>query len=246
MKRIVFTLITGIMLTGFLNAQVHLFIQEQEVNLADGKSSAWVFPVVRDLDEALEDLKQYCKVRSSVKMKSGGENLIIAEKVSIPTIATKRGDLIGYGSITENYYEVALVFQIGYDISVNSKDWAVEMKNLRSYAMEFMSYHYEQSYARRIKTLEKEIKSLEKERDQSESKIVNLTKKVASLHKKITKETDQAKIDTFNGEISILESDIEELQDILPGVQSQIELLGENVTKLKNESHTFQSTIGSI
>ncbi len=246
MKRFAFTLIAGIMLNRSRNAQIHLMLQEQEVTLTESRSSAWVFPVARDLDEAMDDLKQYCKDRSNVKMKSGGENLIIAEKVSIPTIATKRGDLIGYGYITENYYAVALIFQLGYDISVNSKEWAVEMKNLRNYAKEFMSYHYEQSYARRVKTLEKEIRSLEKERSQNESRIVSLTKKSGNFNKKITKETDQVKIDAFNAEISTLESDIEELQDTLPGLQSQIDLLRNNVDKFRNESYTFQSAIGSI
>ncbi|MCK5137218.1 MAG: hypothetical protein KAR19_15645 [Bacteroidales bacterium] len=54
------------------------------------------------------------------------------------------------------------------------------------------------------------------------------------------------KIEAFNGEISTLESDIEELRDTLPGFQSQIELLRENVNKFKTESHTSLSTIGSI
>ena len=60
------------------------------------------FPVARDLDEALDDLREYSKDRSDVKMKKDGENLVIAEKVSIPTFVTKRGDLIGYGYINEN------------------------------------------------------------------------------------------------------------------------------------------------
>ena len=114
-------------------------------------------------------------------MKNGGENLLIAEKVSIPTIATKRGDLIGYGFITENYYGMALVFQLGYDISINSMEWAVEMNNFRSYAKEFMSYHYEQSYSRRIEALEKEIKTPGKgDQDRMRIRLNSMTKKLAT------------------------------------------------------------------
>lgn len=79
-------------------------------------------------------------------MKKGGANLIIAEKVSVPVIITKRGDLIGYGFTKDNYYEIALIFRLGYDISINSKEWAVEMNNFCSYAKAFMSYHYEHYY----------------------------------------------------------------------------------------------------
>jgi len=246
MKNLYSTIIAVILFAGSADAQIHLFLQEQEINLKDGGSSAWVFPVARDLEEALDDLKEYSKDRSGVKMKNGGENLIIAEKVSIPAIATKRGDLIGYGFITENYYAVAMVFQMGYDISVNSKEWAVEMNNFRSYAKAFMSYHYEQSYARRISVLEKEIKSLEKQTGQNENKINSLNKKIENLNKKIFKETDEAKTETFKSEITTLESDIQALSDTLPQLKSEIEALQGNVDKFKSESHTFQSTIGSI
>jgi len=246
MKNLYTTIIAVILLTGSADAQIHLFLQEQEINLKDGRSSAWVIPVARDLEEALDDLKKYSKDRSDVKMKKGGENLVIAEKVSIPTIVTKRGDLIGYGFITDNYYGIALVFQLGYDISVNSTEWAVEMNNFRNYAREFMSYHYEQSYSRRIQALEKEIKALEKQTTQNENKINSMGKKIVNLNGKIAKESDDAKIGTFRSDITTLESDIQGLSDTLPRLKSQIETLQGNVDKLKNESHTFQTTIGSI
>ena len=69
MKKLYTLLIATIMLTGSINAQIHLFLQEQEIDLKDGKSSAWVLPVARDLDEALDDLKDYCKDRSDVRLK---------------------------------------------------------------------------------------------------------------------------------------------------------------------------------
>ena len=80
MKKILLILTAGIMITGSLQAQIHLFIEEQDVNLSDGKSSAWVFPVTGSLEEALDDLKEYCRNRSDVKLKKGDDNLLIAEK----------------------------------------------------------------------------------------------------------------------------------------------------------------------
>ena len=219
MKKLYAVYIVAILILPSLDAQIHLFLEEQEVNLKDARSSAWVFPVARDLDEALDDLREYSKDRSDVKMKKDGENLVIAEKVSIPTIVTKRGDLIGYGYITENYYGIALVFQLGYDISVSSKEWSAEMSNFRNYSKEFMSYHYEQSYARRIDVIEKEIKALDRQIKQNEGKIDNMTKRIATLNKRIAKETDEAKIETNKAEIITLESDIQELSDTIPPVE---------------------------
>ncbi len=239
-------IITAILVIPGAEAQIHLFLEEQEINLKDARSSAWVFPVARDLDEALDDLKEYCKDRSDVKMRKAGENLMIAEKVSIPTIATRRGDLIGSGFIKETYSGIGLVFQLGYDISVSSEEWGVEMNNLRNYAREFMSYHYEQSYLRRINAIEKEIKALEKETRQNENKITGMNKRVVNFKAKILKESDEAKVETFKVEITTLESDIQELTDTLPGLKSQIIILLGNVEKLRSESHTFQTTIGSV
>ncbi len=246
MKMMYSLLIATLLITPSIEAQIHLFLEEQEINLKDARSSAWVFPVARELDEALGDLRDYTKDRSNVKMKKGGENLVIAEKVSIPAIVTKRGDLIGYGFITDTYYGIALVFQLGYDISVNSIDWTVEMSNFRNYAKEFMSYHYEQSYTRRIESLEKEIKSLERQMNQNEGKIDNYSKKIAALNKRIAKETDNAKIESNKREISTLESDIQELTDANPKLKSQIEMLQANVSKFKDESNSYQAAIGSI
>ena len=246
MKKMIFTLIAGIILTGSLQAQIHLFLEEQEVNLEDAKSFAWVFPIPRNLDEALDDLKDYCKERSDLKMKKGGNNMIIAEKVSLPHIVTKRGDMIGYCYITEQYYAMAMVFQLGYDISLNSGDFANEMNNFRNYAKEFMSYHYEQFYSRRVEEQEKDLKDVEKERKQNENKIQNLTDKVNNLGKKIGKEEDTAKIQEFEAEINTLESDMQELMDTLPGLEAEINRLKTEISRLKTESNTYHGTIASF
>lgn len=246
MKTNLLLLLSGILFTGPLNAQVHMFLQEQEIELRDARSSAWVFPVARDFDEAFDDLQKYAKDRSDVRMRKDGDNQYIAEKVSIPIIASKRGDLIGYGFPTTSYNALAIVFQLGYDISVNRGDWPMEMNNLRSYAREFMSYHYEQSYARRIDELEKSIKSFERDIEQDERKIGNMEGKIDSNRKKIEKETDTAKVADMESEIATLESDIEELRNTIPGLRNDVDNMKGNVEKLRNESMTFQNAISAL
>ncbi|RPI41210.1 MAG: hypothetical protein EHM46_06745 [Bacteroidetes bacterium] len=179
-------------------------------------------------------------------MRKDGEQVLIAEKVSMPVIASKRGDLIGYGFATENYNAMALVFQLGYDISVNRGEWPMEMGNLRNFAKEFMSYHYEQSYARRIGELEKSVKEFERDIEQNERKIGNMEDKIGSTRQKIEKETDQAKITGMENEIATLESDIEELTNALPGLRNDVENMKSNIEKLRNESMTFQNAIASV
>ena len=246
MKKICTLLVPMVLVAFSAGAQTHLFLEEQTVQLEDGRSDAWVMPVINNLDEALGDLDKYCRDRSDVKMKKGGDNLLIAEKVSIPAISTMRGDLIGYGFITPNYYAIALVFQMGYDISLNSRAWEEEMANFRTYARQFMSYHYEQAYARRIDAIDNEMKDVEKEKGQNEKQIENLSKKIENNNKKIEKETDELKIGDYRTEITTLESDIENLSNTLPGLTSRLGELQKTRDNLNTEAHTYLGTIGSL
>ena len=170
----------------------------------------------------------------------------MAEKVSVPTIATKRGDLIGKGFITETYYGVALIFQLGYDISLNSVDFAPEMKNFRNYAKEFMSYHYEKSFTRRVVKTEDQINDLVKEVGQGDNKINSANKRIQNLNKKIAKETDESKLSQYKAEIEANEMEITSVSSHNSKLQEQIDQLKIDLDKIKEELHKFQGNIAAF
>jgi len=228
MKKQSITLFLSIFVVSIINAQDNFFLEEQLIQLEDTRFSAWVFPVAHDLDFALK------------------EYIMLGEKLSIPGISTKRGDLIGKGFITETYYSVALIFKLGYDISLNSVIWEQEMKNFRSYAREFMSYHFEKAFARRIDGVEKQISDLDKEKKQALNKIDSDNKKIQSLDKKISKETDETKIAESKTEISVLEDNIAGLTNTTTQLQDQIDSLKEDELDINAELHTVQENIGSL
>jgi len=246
MKKSMILLLAGLLLTVSLSAQIHLFLEEQEFIYDDGKVTGWVFPATGSQEEVLDDMKDYLKDRSDIKLKKDGDNILMAEKVSLPAITTKRGDLIGYSRITEQYYSMAVVFKLGYDISLSTTDWPKEMENLKHYVKAFMTFHYEQVYARRIKDLEKELKGEEKERGQTENKINGITNKINNASKKIGKETETAKIDILQAEINTLEADMKVLMDTLPGMQAKIDQLNKQIDQNKTESNTYLSTIATF
>ena len=246
MKTRAITLLTAMLISPMIYAQVHLFLEERQVPLEDGSATGWVFPVVQDLDEALKDLDDFCKDRSDVRMKRDGDNALIAEEVSIPAIATKRGDLIGYGFTSGTDNVLGLVFKLGYDITLNSQDWESEMNNFHTYARQFMSYHYEQAYDRRMEEIDKEIKTLEKEKDRIDKDIAQLNKRIENNNNRIEKETDEGKLSEFRDEIASYETDIENLNNELPSVESKLEELQGRKDKLNTESHTYLGSIGSL
>jgi prefoldin subunit 5 len=246
MKKLVIIFIIALLAVSSLHAQMHLFLEEQEVQYEDTRLSAWVLPIVNNLEEALKDLDDYIKDRSDVRMKKGGDNILIAEKVSLPAIATKRGDLIGYAYITDSYYAMALIFRLGYDISLSSKDWEKEMESFHNYARQYMSYHYEQAYARRMEDIDKEMKDLGKVKDKQEKDIEGMAKRIDNLNKKVEKETDELKISEYKAEITTLEADMGNLSSSLPELTSKLEDLQEKKDKLNTEAHTYLGTIGSL
>ena len=246
MKKMTLFVLARMLAFATLSAQIHLFLEEQEVILEDGKATGWVFPAAGTQDEVLEDMKEYLKDRSDLKLKKGGDNTLIAEKVSLPAVTTLRGDLIGTCIITEQYYSVAVVFKLGYDISLNSKDWQKEMESLRNYVKAFMAFHYEAVYARRIKDLEKELNDVEKDRKQTESKMASMTNKMNNLSKKIGNETETEKINSLQAEINTIEADLKALMDTLPGLDEQIAGLNKRLDQNRKESNAYLSTINGF
>lgn len=246
MKTRVILCLVALMISPLLHSQIKIFLEERQVPLEDGTCDGWVFPVVQDLDEALKDLDDFCKERSDVRMKRDGDNMLIAEKVSIPAIATKRGDLIGYGFTSGTDNVLGLVFRLGYDISLNSQDWESEMNNFHTYVRQFMSYHYENAYDRRMVEIDKEIKDLEKEKDRIDKDIVQLNRKIENNDKRIEKETEEAKLTEYKTENSLFESNIQDLNNQLPPLQSKLEELQGRKDQLNTEAHTYLGTIGSL
>lgn len=246
MRKIPYLLMIALVVTPVINAQIHLYLEEQEVQIDDGRQHGWVMPVVGDLDEALKDLDNFCKERTKVKMKKDGENLMIAEKVSLLSIVAKRGDLIGYAFNGPTNNALALVFRMGYDISLNSVEYESEMEKFRNYARQFMAFHYEQVYARKLDDIDKKMKDLEKDRGQAEKQIGNLNKKIENNNDKIEKETDESKITALKSEITTLGADKEILSASLPQLTAKLEELQTQKDQLSTEAHTYLGTIGSL
>ncbi len=246
MKKTLILLLAATLFSATLNAQDHLFLREQVITLEDGKVSAWVFPATDSQEETLNDFKDYLKDRSDLKLKKEGDDMLIAEKVSLPAITTKRGDLIGICRVTEQYYSMAVMFKLGYDVSLSTSEYPTEMESLRHYMKAFMTFHYERVYAGRISDLEDQIKDVEKVRDQTEGKIASLNKKFASNTKKITKETDTGKINELNTENTALEGEMKVMTDTLPGLVLQIDNLSKGVEENKTELNTYMSTISAF
>jgi peptidoglycan hydrolase CwlO-like protein len=138
------------------------------------------------------------------------------------------------------------MFRMGYDISINSEEYPTEMENFHTYARQFMSYHYEQAYARRIEVIDDEIKDLEKEKEKLEKDINSMTRRIDNINGRIEKETDESKLAEMRMEVTTLEGDIVNVQQMIPDLDLKLEELHARKDQLNTEAHTYLGTIGSL
>ena len=92
----------------------------------------------------------------------------------------------------------------------------------------------------------KALKDLEKDMNQTENKIKNMNNKIDNFHNKIGKEEDEVKVEEHKTEISALQSEINTMTATLPPMREQENQLRETINKIKTESHTYLSTIGTL
>ncbi len=61
MRKILSFFVVAVLYYNSSAAQIHIYLEEKEINLKDGKYSAWSFPVSLELDEAFDDFRQFSK-----------------------------------------------------------------------------------------------------------------------------------------------------------------------------------------
>ena len=57
-------LLVSVFILAPLSGQHHLFLEEQEITLPDGKVKGWVFPATASQEETLDDFKDYLNPNS--------------------------------------------------------------------------------------------------------------------------------------------------------------------------------------
>ncbi len=246
MKQFVYLLGIIFLFTLQTEAQIYLYLSEQELTIKEETYPAWVFPLAGAPEEALKDLDKFCRQRNDINMKRVSNDLLMAKKVRLPAVSKLRGDLIGYAFNLEPEQRMGIVFLFGYDIALNSRNRPVEMESMRKYVKSFMSYHFEQEYNRQLKIQEKELAALERERGQDLKKINQLTNKINNLGKKIGKATETADIEALEKEIRSLEAEVRQFMDLIPGLDQQIIQHQDSMDQLLAESHQYLGTIGNL
>ena len=235
-----------VLLSGSLQAQMHLFIAEQTVNIEDASLSAWVIPVPSSMEYALDQFQDFSKDRLDIRMKKEDDLLYMSEEVTVPRITALRGDLIAYAFSASGHNDLAIVYKLGYDISLNTMLWSAEMGNLRSLTKEFMLQLYSNYYTDSLAVLEKELDAVEKETSSMKKDVESNSNKINRSSKNLAKEKDQIKAADLEAEIGRLTAEIELINQQLPDLGDQAGKLRMKISALKNELVEVQNAVGAI
>jgi hypothetical protein len=224
----------------------HPFITENEVTTDDVTVSAWIISTTEDFDEAIQNLKSFMNDKYDLKIKKENNQTFIIEEVDLPHFSVKRGDLKTYLVPTDSVNVMAFSFLLGYDISINSRDYPKEMAELKKIVINFMEFHYHEYYNKRIDDETRILNKVQKNLQQDENKIGSMRKKVASLDKKARKETDEAKVQAWQSEISALENEIQTLLGGLPEQRENVSTHNQKISEIKNEMNDYHQVISGL
>lgn len=240
MKKIILALF---LIASFAASAQNVYLVEDMISTKDQAVNAFLFNIKGDFDEALDHYKSFMKDRYDYKVDKENKTTYMIEAVDLPNISLKRGDLKTYFVVTDSMNMLGFSFLLGYDISLSSKDRPEEMAHFRKLIIEFMDYHYNESYNTIIEDKTKILEKIKKDLAQNENKIGSLKKKVVSLAKKKDKEEDATKKVDLDADRQLTENEIKELEEKVTAQRADIIKKEKEIFSLKSELNKVHQTI---
>ena len=245
MKHALTTFVLLMFLSNSLLAQ-RLFIQASTIKTDDIPVDGWVINVKDDYNELSDHLRDYLKDNYDLKARKNGKMAMTVEKVDLPKLSMKRGDLNAYFFATDTSNVIGFAFLLGYDIFVNQEDYPDEFGRLRAFVLDFMEYHYQTHYQALIDEDNKNIDGIEKDIDQTNRKIRNLEKKLSNLDSKIAKEDEEGKKNNFIADQNEIKVEIETLNGSLPDLKTALEKEKVKLEEHRGELNYYHQQIAAL
>ena len=222
------------LLSGSVCAQ-NLTVTHTKIPVADVTVDVWSANLNDNLSFYEETFEDFTKQEFGTKSRDDGKNEELLEKVSIPQVTDKRGDLrlTFYTEGTRSKMGLSLI--LGYDIWINPKDYPEEMERLRNFARDYLRFHYTQYYNDIINDDMKLITSYKKSIEKAEKSIGNMRGQVTRNEEKIQTETNanrKSNLETKNQQNT---ADIERLEAEIPELQGKIDSLDEHILQIKDK-----------
>jgi len=213
----------------------NLTVTHSKILVSDVTADVWTSRLNDDKSFYEETFEDFTKQEFGSKSKSDGKNEELLEKVSIPQITDKRGDLrlTFYSEGAEN--KLGLSFLLGYDVWINPDDYPDEMERLRKFTREYLRYHYTHYYNDMIESDNKLIDDYKRSIEKSERSISNMRSQNTRNQERLQDESNNNRRSNLERKIGQNNSDIERLEAEIPEITEKIASLDEHILQIKEK-----------
>lgn len=178
-------------------------LYEEVITLNEKPAIAWVTVMEQDMDFSRKQFIQFAKENYHAKAKRSGKRMVWIEQADIPAISSQQGDLWVVFFPENESVRMAVAYVLGYDIVLNSRDYPVEMENLRQFSKAFVFYNERADYRDRIETDKKRVKRLTASQKKNRKLEKRMVSRIPRLERKILS------VDEENKKLALTQKSVE-------------------------------------
>jgi len=213
----------------------NLTVTHSKIPVADVTADVWSANMNEDMSFYEKTFEEFTKQELGSKSRDDGKNEEVLEKVSIPQVTDKRGDLRLTFYTEGDRNKLGLSFLLGYDVWINPDDYPREMERLRELTRDYLRFHYVHYYNDIIDEDMKLIDDYNKSIKKSEKSIVSMESQITRNRERLETETNSNRKSNLEKKNEQNQLDIERLEAEIPELQKKIASLNEHILQIKEK-----------
>ena len=233
MKNILF--VCSFALIGYDLSAQNLTVTHSKIPVGDVTADVWSANLNDNMSFYEKTFEDFTKKEFGSKSRNDGKNEEILQKVSIPEVTDKRGDLRLTFYTEGNQNKMGLSLLLGYDVWINPDDYPKEMDRLKKFTRDYLRFHYSEYYNEIIDKDLKLIADYKKSIEKSEKSISNMRGQIAKNEARLENETNSNRRSNMERKNQENADDIERLEAEIPEMQTKIESLDEHILQMKDK-----------
>ncbi len=226
--------ISAVFFFGSLCAQ-DLTVTHSKIPVSDVTADVWSANLNDDMSFYEDTFEDFTKQEFGSRSQNDGKNEELLEKVSIPQVTDKRGDLRITFYTEGDRNKLGLSLLLGYDVWINPDDYPEEMERLRRFTRDYLRFHYVHYYNDIIDEDMKQISDYEKSIEKSEKSIGSMRGQITRNEEKLNTETNDKRRANMERKNQQNLEDIERLEAEIPESHKKIESLNEHILQIKEK-----------
>ncbi len=212
-----------------------LNVIHRKISVTDLTVDSWSATLNDNMSFYEKTFEDFTKKEFGTKSRDNGKSEELLEKVSIPQVTDKRGDLRLTFFTEGSQTKMGISLMLGYDVWINPEDYGEEMERLRHFSRDYLRYHYTEYYNDIIEKDLKLISSHKKSIEKSEKSIKTMRTQISRNEEKLNNETSTGRRSSMEKKNRQNTTDIDRLETEIPDLRENIDSLNEHIQEMKDQ-----------